>query len=583
MAQDHGPAPEDWPAAAGAGPAGAALQAAERQFQCEFGAMPCGMVVTSLSPTQWGCCLAVNDAFCRLIGYAREDLAGTDLLGYVYPEDQAAFDTLIQQIVAGETSQIRADLRLTSQDGEIVYARLTGSAIQPPAGARYLAAFVEDVTAAEQARARQAELEAELAASRRQESLGQMVGGIAHDFNNLLTVIANYASLVRDEISVAEATESTTRWEPVRWDVEQIEDAADRAKRLIKHVLAFARRGEARPVLVDIGPLISDITMLLGEMLGENIPVAVQPGPGLWAVEADPGQLEQAIVNVAVNARDAMPGGGQITITAGTIDTADATAADLAAGRPDAAQLAELLPGRYVALCITDTGPGMDPVIADRAFEPFFTTKTGDQAAGLGLSAVRRFAAQAGGKAWLRSEPGCGTTVTMLLPAAARAARADTMGPGRETAAGTVLVVDDDPAIREVIHRILSSAAYRVVTAGNGQEAIGLLSDPATPADLILTDVVMPGMTAKAFLTQIQALRPGVQVLFMSGYERPADMGVGWPDATTQVIAKPFSRAALLARIAQVIAGTSVSPGDQVPPPPARGERAPQPVRIPRQ
>ena len=157
MAQDNGPAPEDWPAAAGTGDTGAALQASEQQFQGAFGSVPCGMVVTSLSPTQWGCCLAVNDAFCQLMGYAREELAGTDLLGYVHPEDQAAFDTLIQQIVAGETSQIRADLRLTSQDGEIVYARLTGSAIQPPAGTRYLAAFVEDVTAAEQARARQGE------------------------------------------------------------------------------------------------------------------------------------------------------------------------------------------------------------------------------------------------------------------------------------------------------------------------------------------------------------------------------------------------------------------------------------------
>jgi two-component system, cell cycle sensor histidine kinase and response regulator CckA len=149
-----------------------------------------------------------------------------------------------------------------------------------------------------------------------------------------------------------------------------------------------------------------------------------------------------------------------------------------------------------------------------------------------------------------------------------------------------VLVVDDDPAIREVIHRILSSAAYRVVTAGNGQEALSLLSDPATPADLILTDVVMPGMTAKTFLTQIQAQRPGLRVLFMSGYERPADTGDGWPDATTQVIGKPFSRAALLARIAQVMAagtgGTGVSPGEQAPQP-ARGERAPQPVRVPRQ
>jgi PAS domain S-box-containing protein len=594
MAQDDGPAPEDWPAAAGA--SGAPLQASEQQFQRKFGGLPCGMIVISLDAGQPGRCLAVNDTFCQLTGYSREELVGTDLLGYVHPEDQPALDTVIEQITCGQTGQIRADLRLAGQDGGIIFARLTGSAIQPAAGGRYLAAFVEDVTAAEQARARLCELEAELAAARRQESLGQMVGGFAHDFNNLLTVIANYASLVHDEISVAEATQSKTKWEPVRWDMEQIEDATDRAKRLIQHVLAFARREETRPVLVDLGPLISDVTLLLGEMLGEQIPVAVEPGPGLWQVETDRGQLEQAIINIAVNARDAMPSGGQITIATGNINTADACVADPGASGPDTAEFAELLPGRYVALRITDTGPGMDRVIADRAFEPFFTTKTGDRAAGLGLSAVRRFAAQAGGKAWLRSEPGRGTTVTVLLPAAADsgATRADGTGDGRETTAGTVLVVDDDPAIREVIHRILSSAAYRVVTAGNGQEALSLLADPATPADLVLTDVVMPGMTAKAFAAGLQALRPGIRVLFMSGYERPDDLGDGWPDATTQVIGKPFSRAALLARIAQVLAaGTSVGTAEMASPSvPAQGpagpgvgtgERAPQPVRVPRQ
>lgn len=573
MAQEDGPAPEDRPAGAEAAESGEPLRASEQQFQREFGSLPCGMIVISLAAGQAGRCLVINDTFCQLTGYARRDLLGVDFLSYVHPEDQSALDTMIQQIAAGQTGEIRADLRLVGQDGEIIFARLTGSSIQPPAGHRYLAAFIEDVTADKQAQAALGELETELIRSRGQENLGQMVGGIAHDFNNLLTVIANYASLVRDEISVAEATESTTRWEPVRWDVEQIEEAADRAKRLIKHVLAFARRGEGRPVLVDLGPLISDVTLLLGEMLSEHIPVTVQPSTDLWPVEADPGQLEQAIVNIAVNAREAMPSGGHITITTGNIDTANLDAADLAAVLPDTAGLAELLPGRYVALCITDTGPGMEPVIADRAFEPFFTTKADDQAAGLGLSAVRKFVGQAGGKAWLRSEPGHGTTVTMLLPAGhgSWTTRADTMGHGLETTAGTVLVVDDDPSIREVTHRILSSAAYRVMTAGNGQEALSLLTDPTTPADLVLTDVVMPGMTAMAFITQLQALRPGIRVLFMSGYERPSDVGDGWPDAATQVIGKPFSRAALLARIAQVLAvGTSVS----------TDELAPQPVRV---
>ena len=227
-------------------------------------------------------------------------------------------------------------------------------------------------------------------------------------------MIANYASLVRDELVVAEATESAAKWGPVRWDVEQIEEAADRAKRLIKHLLAFARREEAEPVLVDLGQMISDATGLLSEVLGEHVPVVTRQAEGLWPVQADPGLLKQVIVNIALNARDAMPGGGQVAIDAANIDMEN-----LPADWQDAADLAELLPGRYVAFRVTDTGTGMDAVTAERAFEPFFTTKSGDQAAGLGLPAVRRFATQAGGKAWLRSEPGQGTTVTVVLPAAA--------------------------------------------------------------------------------------------------------------------------------------------------------------------
>jgi PAS domain S-box-containing protein len=553
VAQTDGATADEWSAAAeiAAGDCGEALRASEQQFRREFGRAPFGLVMTSLAVGRQNVYLAVNDAYCELAGYSRRELGGGDLLGDFHPEDQPALEALIQDVASGVTDQIRADARLVRKDGEIVWASLTGSAIRPPAGERYLAIFIEDATAAEQARAQIHRLQRELQRSRRLASLGQLVGGISHDFSNMLTVITNYASLVRDEVIVAEATQGGSRWGPVRWDVEQIADAADRAKRLIMHLLAFARREEAEPLLVDLGQMISDVTGLLGEVLGEHVPVVTRRGAGLWPVEADPGLLEQAIINIVVNARDAMPGGGQVII-----DTANMDTANLTADRQDAADLAELLPGRYVELRITDTGPGMDAMTAERAFEPFFTTKSGDQAAGLGLPAVRGFAARAGGKAWLRSEPGKGTTVTVMLPAAAGSgagSAAEHKGRVMEHA-GTVLVVDDEAAIRDVTHRVLTSAGYRVVTAANGQEAVGILGDPEMPADLVLTDVVMPGMTSKAFADQVHAMRPGIPVLFMSGYERQGANAEGWPDPGTQVIEKPFSRAALLARVTKVLA-----------------------------
>jgi PAS domain S-box-containing protein len=534
-----------------------AAERGEQPFQREFGLAPGGMLVISLG-AQPNLYLAVNDEFCQLMGYSRAELSGGSFLGDVHPDEQPVLDALVQQVISGQTEQLRVDTRLVRKDGETVPVHLTGCAMQPAVGERYVAIFVADTTAAEQAKARISALEHELARSRRLESTGQLVTGIGHDFNNLLTVIANYASLVRDEISVAEAKESSTRWQPVRWDVDQISEAADRAKMLIKHMLAFARREEEQPVIVDIGQLVGDVTLLLGEMLGESVPVVAQPYAGLWPVEVDPGLLEQVITNIAVNARDAMPAGGQITIDTANVDTTTVPAADLAAGWRDAAESAELIPGRYVGLRITDTGVGMDTVIAERAFEPFFTTKNGDQAAGLGLAAVRRFATQAGGRAWLRSEPGAGTTVTVILPAAsdagARATGARTAADGLQAHAGTVLVVDDEPAIRDVVHRVLTSAGYRVVTAADPQKVLDLLADPAMVTDLILTDIVMPGMTSKAFGARLQALRPGIPVLYMSGYERPEDAGGSWPGAGTQIIGKPFSRAALLARVAQVLA-----------------------------
>ena len=561
MGHDDNTAPDEWTAAdVTAGDWGEGLRASERQFRRDFGRAPLGLVAASLIGGRRCVCLTANETYCELAGYTRSELGGDDFLSCFHPEDQPALEVLIQDVISGATDQIAADARLVRKDGGIVWTHLTGSVIRPPASERYLATFVEDITDAEQARAEIQRLERELQRSRRLASLGQLVGGISHDFSNTLTVIANYASLIREDVIVAETTESAAKWGPVRWDVEQIEQAADGAKRLIKHLLAFARREEAEPVLVDLGQMISDATGLLGEVLGEQVPVVTRQAEGLWPVQADPGLLKQAIVNIALNARDAMPGGGQITIDAVNIDMEN-----LPAPWQNVGDLAELLPGRYVALRVTDTGTGMDAAIAERAFDPFFTTKSGDQAAGLGLPAVHRFATQAGGKAWLRSELGQGTTVTVVLPVAAGSQwpTAGHQGQAMEPA-GTVLVIDDEAAIREVAHRVLTSAGYQVVTAVNGHEALRLLGNPEMTADLVLTDVVMPGMTGAAFAAQAHARRPDLPVLFMSGYEPQGAAAEGWPDPGAQVISKPFSRAALLARVTQMLtADTDASAREQ--------------------
>ncbi|HWN63554.1 MAG TPA: response regulator [Streptosporangiaceae bacterium] len=546
-----------------------AWPARERWFQHGFEHMPCGMVVMSLAPGRPNLYLAANDSFCQLSGYSWAELAGREFLSDLHPDEQAGLDAAFQQVISGDSPSIHATSRIICKDGETVFVRLTIATIQPAAGERYLTAFVEDVTAAEQGAAEVSQLRRELARSRRMKSLGHLLDGVAADFNNLLMVIGSYASLVHEEVSMAEAADGATRWRPVRSDIEQIQDAAERAKMLIKHLLAFARRESALAEDVDLGQVVSDAGLLLGELLGEQIPLIVQAAPrDTWPVRAAPAILELMIADIAANARDAMPSGGQVTVGIENVDTSGSDGiAHLGISHCDASELAVLLPGRYVLLRITDTGIGMDPAIAERAFEPFFTTKDQNESAGLGLSAVHGVAAQAGGRAWLESGPGHGTTVTVALPAAPGSGY-DTASTGTARAvsapgAGSVLVIDDNPQIREVVHRVLTSAGYRVTTAASGLDALDLLDNPDIAADLVLTDVVMPGITGNAFAAQLRARRPGMKILFMSGYERPHDASETWPGEGLQVIGKPFSRAALLATVSRLL-GTS--PAEAGPP-----------------
>jgi len=575
--------PGNGPASA-AGSAGNGLgeifQISNERFDGQFGAAPWGLIVTSLQMGQPSRYLTVSETFGQQSGYSPAELIGKDFLSIIHPEDQPAIDDLIGHLATGAVGQIGTQVRLLAKDDSTVVLQLAGRAMKAADGTGYLAIYTQDSTEIVRLRAELRQLEGELARSRRLESLGQLTEGIAHDFNNLVTVIASYSSLVNDEITVVEASDGTSRWGPVRWDMRQIEDAAERARRLIKHLMAFARREQTEPVTADLGELAVDATELLRQVIGEHIEIGVTSDSGLWPVKVDPSMLRQAILNIAINSRDVMPTGGKITLSVDNVDTALANTGQANTGlvntglvntgqtdphrggwsEADLSELAELLPGRHVRLRISDTGAGMDHVVAERAFEPFFTTKGGDATAGLGLSAVRRFAAGAGGQAWLTSKPGYGTTVTILLPAAQGAERVTPYDyPGARASVGTIVVVDDEPAIRDVAHRVLTTAGYHVTTAANGLEALTLLGDPAIVADLVLADVVMPGITAQEFLTRLRQLRPGIKVLFMSGYERPDD-AAGWPEPAISVIAKPFSRPALLMRITQVLTSTTKVP-----------------------
>ena len=381
--------------------------------------------------------------------------------------------------------------------------------------------------------------------TRRLESLGQLAGGVAHDFNNLLAVIVNYAAFVAEEIEQA-AIADPDRWHAVARDVQQIQRAADRGIALTHQLLAFGRREVARPRVLLLNEVVRDVHQLLRGSLGEHVQLVTALAPGLWPVRVDPGQLEQVLVNLAVNARDAMPGGGTLTI-----DTANVVLEPEMVGQTDGRV------GRFVRVRVQDTGTGMPKEVADRAFEPFFTTKPKGEGTGLGLATVYGIVAQAGGDVRIYSEPGIGTTFHVLLPATdepldSAAENGAEVAPARGNGE-TVLVVEDEPAIREVTHRILARNGYDVLVAGAGAEALILAEQHRGPIDLLITDVVMPRMLGKEVAERLQADRPDVKVLYMSGYARPVLASTGTLDPGVILLEKPFSANALLCAVRQVL------------------------------
>jgi len=378
---------------------------------------------------------------------------------------------------------------------------------------------------------------AQLQQSQKLEAIGQLAGGVAHDFNNLLTAIIGYSDLSLKQISVEN---------PIRSNLEEIKKAAERAASLTRQLLAFSRRQILEPKVLDLNAVVKDMHQMLRRLIGEHIDLTTKPAPGLGRVKADPGQVEQIIMNLVVNARDAMPRGGKVTI-----ETANVTLDEHSTLRHVSVKT-----GAYVMVAVSDTGNGMDEETQARIFEPFFTTKEQGQGTGLGLSTVYGIVKQSGGNIWVYSELGKGTVFKVYFPQVEAAVKTIEK-PVSEIAAPrgseTILLVEDEDVVRRLAREILTQAGYKVLEACGGEEAMRLCQERWEPIDLLLTDVVMPETSGKEIAERLTELRPATHVLFMSGYTDEAIVHHGILDSNVQFIQKPFTALALAKKVREVL------------------------------
>jgi CheY-like chemotaxis protein len=374
------------------------------------------------------------------------------------------------------------------------------------------------------------------------EAVGRLAGGVAHDFNNLLTIIIGNLEIAQRNLdSWNEGAEDR-----LRRVVNNAMRGAYRAADLTKRLLAFSRRQPLDPKPIDVNRLISGVSEFLRRSVGERTEIETVGAGGLWKIEADPGELETAIVNLAVNARDAMSDGGKLTI-----ETSNAFLDENYCRKHS-----DVRPGQYVQIAVTDTGAGMSPDVVERVFEPFFTTKTAGQGTGLGLSQVYGFVKQSGGHVKIYSEPGEGTTVKIYLPRLLRDVHVEDeaevdFAPGRSDA--TILVIEDDDDVRAYVVDILRELNYSVLDARDAETALALVEQTRPEIDLLLTDVVLPGLNGRQAADRILALQPRTKVLFMTGYSRNAIVHQGRLDPGVELIQKPLTQNALATRIGEIL------------------------------
>ncbi len=485
--------------------------------------------------------VVLNRAGEDLLGYDRKDLLGKNDLDIFPPEQAAFFVAKDREVLAGGVPvDIPEEPILTAKQGERLLHTRKVCIKGADGGTKYLLGISEDITERKRAEANHQLLEEQLRVSQKMEAIGSLAGGVAHDFNNLLTVILSYTGF---------AMEGVREGDPTKGDLLEVKKAGEQAAALTRQLLAFSRKQILQPVLVDLNQIAAGTERMLRRILGEDIDLVQVLAPDLGLVKADPGQIEQVLMNLVVNARDAMPEGGKLTI-----ETSNAEIDEEYAARHVA-----VTPGPYVQVAVTDTGSGMDAQTRARLFEPFFTTKEKGKGTGLGLSTVYGIVKQSGGNIWVYSEPGRGTTFKIYLPRDA-SVTAPAVKPTAvhrpATGTETILLVEDEEALRKVARRALVEAGYTVLAAANGDEAIRACVEHVGDIQLLLTDVVMPGMSGKTLAQSLSKTQPALKILYMSGYTDNAIVRHGVLDAGTHFLGKPFTAGELLRKVRDVMDGT---------------------------
>jgi two-component system, cell cycle sensor histidine kinase and response regulator CckA len=480
-----------------------------------------------------------NDALFSVFRYQPSDVETT--LDWwsanVHPADYELVHDSLQEMITTARDAWSEEYRFRRGDGSYATVLDRGSVVRSESGEplRMIGSMV-DLTDQKAAEAERHQLEEQLRQAQKMEAIGKLAGGIAHDFNNLLTAVRGNAELLLE----ADALDAD-----VRDGLQEIAKAADRAASLTRQLLAFSRRQVLQPRIVDVNRVVIDMEKMLARLIGEHITLLTALDPTIAMIKADPSQIEQVILNLTVNARDAMPNGGMLTIQTGEAELTES----------DRTRHSYITPGRYVRLMVRDNGVGMERETLDRAFEPFFTTKEPGKGTGLGLSTVYGVVKQSGGYIWAESHPAGGTEFRIYLPAVSE----DADLTAQRTAAvpharvETVLVVEDESSVRSLVRRILERRGYNVLTAENGVQALELVSAYTDPIALVITDVVMPNMGGRELSLELAQLRPELRILYMSGYTEDEVVRHGVNEQAVSFISKPFSSDALLDKIRSML------------------------------
>ena len=504
----------------------AMLRATEASFATLVEHAPVGIYRSSPE----GRFLSVNAAVVRMLGYeSAADVLGLDMARDVYA-DAAERQRLVERDTYSDRQYDSVEATWKRRDGRLLTVQLSVRAVRNGAGqVEYYETFVRDVTD-------QRRLQQQVLQSQKMEAVGRLAGGIAHDFNNLLTVITSYSDLLLEDLAPGDAK---------RDDLEQVRKAADGAAALTRQLLAFSRQQVVEPRVVSLNTVVEGLQKILRRVIGEDIELTTTLAPDLGAVRADVGQLEQVLMNLAVNARDAMPTGGRLTVETANVEH-----------DPDYARDREAAAVRQFAmLAVSDTGCGMDEATKARIFEPFFTTKEPGKGTGLGLATVYGIVKQAGGFIWVYSEPGQGTSFKSYLPEVDATGERTTAVAGARAPRGTetVLLVEDAAGVRAVTKQVLERQGYVVLEAPDGEAALQLAHRHRGPIHLLLTDVVMPRVSGRELAERLTQVRPDMKVLYASGYTDDSVVRHGILELGTAYLQKPFSPESLARKVRDVL------------------------------